>query len=188
VIERLLVWRGLEEWLAEAAHVVIDGARMTATGTQLGADPEPYRVDYELATAERFVTARLSVVARTAAGRRRLELVRASDGAWSANGEPLPGLESALDCDLGLCPLTNAMPVLRERLRYGGEPRDLVMAWVSVPDLSVHRSPQRYEPIDAHHVRYVSLDGDFRAELELDDDGLVVRYPRLAERLSSDVA
>jgi hypothetical protein len=37
-------------------------------------------------------------------------------------------------------------------------------------------------------VRYVSLDSDFRAELELDEDGLVVRYPRLAERLSSGAA
>jgi hypothetical protein len=32
-------------------------------------------------------------------------------------------------------------------------------------------------------VRYVSLDGDFRSELELDENGLVVRYPQMAERL-----
>jgi hypothetical protein len=32
-------------------------------------------------------------------------------------------------------------------------------------------------------VRYVALDGDFTADLELDADGLVVRYPRLAERV-----
>jgi hypothetical protein len=34
-------------------------------------------------------------------------------------------------------------------------------------------------------VRFVSLDGDFTAELELDDDGLVARYPRLAERVAT---
>ena len=186
--ERLLVWRGLEEWLAEAASVTIDGERLTASGTQLGAEPVPYRVDYELTTAERFVTERLSAWARTAGGERGLELARARDGAWTVDGQRRPDLEGALDCDLGYCPLTNTMPVLRERLRDGRGPRDLVMAWVSVPDLTVHRSAQRYEPIDAHSVRYVSLDGDFRAELELDDDGLVVRYPRLAERLSSEAA
>jgi hypothetical protein len=34
-------------------------------------------------------------------------------------------------------------------------------------------------------VRFVQLDGDFTAELELDEDGFVVRYPRLAERVPS---
>jgi len=69
--------------------------------------------------------------------------------------------------------------------RLGGEPVDHVMAWVSVPDLAVLRSEQRYEPIDASHVRYIGLDSDFTADLELDEDGLVVRYPRLAERVPS---
>ena len=32
-------------------------------------------------------------------------------------------------------------------------------------------------------VRFVSLDGSFRAELEYDEDGLVVSYPDLAERV-----
>jgi hypothetical protein len=180
VTERLLVWRGLEEWLAEAAAVVIDGGRLTASGTQLGAEPVPYRVDYELVTADRFVTARLSAVARTGGGERRLELLRHPDGGWTVDGAGRPDLDAALDCDLGNSPLTNTMPILRA----GGG--DFVMAWVSVPDLAVHRSPQRYEAIDARRVRYVGLDTGFSAELELDDDGLVVRYPRLAERLSSE--
>jgi uncharacterized protein len=187
-MERLLIWRGLEEWLAEAVAIAIEGDRLTARGTQLGAEPEPYRVDYELTTGERFVTERLSLSARTAGRERRLELAREGDGAWTADGTPLPDVDGALDCDLASSPVTNAMPILREGLREGGEPKDLVMTWVSVPDLGVSRSPQRYEPIDGRTVRYVSLDSDFRAELELDEDGLVVRYPRLAERLSSGAA
>jgi hypothetical protein len=186
--ERLLVWRGLEEWLAEAAAISIEADRLTAYGTQLGAEPQPYRVDYELTTGERFVTERLSANARTTATERRLELVRGDDGDWSANGERLPELQGALDCDLANCPVTNTMPVLRERLRERRESKDFVMAWVSVPDLEVRRSEQRYEPIDGHTVRYVGLDSGFRTELELDGDGLVVRYPRMAERLSSGAA
>ena len=59
------------------------------------------------------------------------------------------------------------------------------MAWVSLPDLAVTRSEQRYERIDDRRVRFVGLDDGFTAELELDEDGLVVRYPRLAERVVS---
>ena len=174
---RLLVWRGLEEWLAEACELELEGDRLQATGVQLGAEPHPYRVDYELTTGARWVTDRLFVKC----DERSLDLRRAGDGSWTANGEPQPHVEGALDCDLAFSPLTNFMPARR----LAGEPVDHVMAWVSVPDLAVLRSEQRYEPIDARHVRYVGLDSDFTADLELDEEGLVVRYPRLAERVPS---
>jgi hypothetical protein len=177
VTRRQLVWRGLEEWLAEECEVSLDGDRLQARGVQLGAEPHPYRVDYELTTRADWVTERLSV----RCGERSLDLRRAGDGTWTANGEPLPEVEGALDCDLAFSPLTNFMPARR----LGAEPVDHVMAFVSVPDLGVRRSPQRYEPIDAHRVRFVSLDSDFVSELELDDDGLVTRYPRMSELVPS---
>jgi hypothetical protein len=177
VSRRLVAWRGLEEWLAETCEVELEGDRLKATGVQLGAEPHPYRVDYELTTGARWVTDRLFVKC----GERALDLRRAGDGSWTANGEPQPHVEGALDCDLAFSPLTNFMPARR----LAGEPVDHVMAWVSVPDLTVLRSEQRYEPIDARHVRYIGLDSDFTADLELDEEGLVVRYPRLAERVPS---
>jgi hypothetical protein len=156
---------------------MLDGDRLQARGVQLGAEPHPYRVDYELTTGADWVTERLLV----RCDERSLDLVRAADGAWTANGEPQPHVEGALDCDLAFSPLTNFMPARR----LAGEPADHVMAWVSVPDLAVLRSEQRYEPIDEHHVRFIGLESDFTADLELDEDGLVVRYPRMAERVPS---
>jgi uncharacterized protein len=181
-MERLLIWRGLDAWRAESTHVRIEGDRLTAHGTQVGADP--YRLDYTLRTGPEFVTERLELSLLHSGGLRRLLLVRDPAGSWTADDRPLPELDGALDCDLGLCPLTNTMPVLRAGLLApGAEPHDFVMAWVAVPDLAVQRAEQRYEPIDGHHVRYV--DPSFEAVLELDDDGLVLHYPELAERVSS---
>jgi hypothetical protein len=177
VSRRQLVWRGLEEWLAEECAAVVDGDRLLARGVQLGAEPHPYRVDYELVTGVDWVTERLVA----ACGGQSLELLRSADGSWTANGEPLPELAGALDCDLAFSPLTNYMPARR----LGSEPVDHLMAFVEVPSLEVHPSRQRYEPIDERHVRYVSLDSDFAAELELDEEGFVVRYPRLAELVAS---
>jgi hypothetical protein len=172
---KLIVWRGLEEWLAEAAEVALDGDRLRARGTQLGADPRPYRVDYELETGPRWVTRRL----RLEGAERSLDLRRSEDGGWSANGEARPDLADAQDCDIQNSPLTNTMPILRE----GRRPVELAMAWVALPDLTVRVSHQRYEPLAGGGVRYISLDSDFTADLELDEDGFVTRYPRLAERI-----
>jgi uncharacterized protein len=181
-VERLVIWRGLGEWRAEVSHVRIEEGRMSAQGTQLGATPDRYRLDYSLRTGPQFVTETLELSLLRAGALKRLLLRRKADGGWSADGKPLPDVEGALDCDLGLCPLTNTMPVLRHGLLHSNaEPHDFVMAWIAVPDLTVHRSEQHYEPVDGHHVRYV--DTTFTAELELDDDGLVVRYPELAERV-----
>jgi hypothetical protein len=97
----------------------------------------------------------------------------------------LPDLAGALDCDLGLSPLTNSMPVLRHGLLEPGEPVELLMAWVAVPELTVHASAQRYVPLGEGVVRFESLDGEFTADIEFDADGLVVDYPGIARRLNS---
>lgn len=190
---RIVLWRGLEGWRewatgwhAEGAEVELGDDRLAASGTQLGSDPTPYRLDYDLETGPRWVTERLNVRVRTGTEERRLDLRRATDGTWTANGKPVPEVDGSVDCDLSYSPLTNSMPVLRERLLdEGATPMEFVMAWVDVPSLAVLRSRQRYEPIDTSRVRYADpshRDG-FTADLEFDADGLLVRYEHLAQRV-----
>ena len=56
------------------------------------------------------------------------------------------------------------------------------MAWVAVPDLAVHRSEQRYEPIDGHAVRYVGS-GQFTADTRARRRRVRDLYPGFAERV-----
>ena len=78
------------------------------------------------------------------------------------------------------------MPILRHGFQRKGS-GDFVMAFVRLPTLRVEASPQRYEHVRTTDrgsvVRYISRDGDFTAELELDRDGLLEFYPRLARRI-----
>jgi uncharacterized protein len=182
---RALAWQGVEEWLAEHAQIDLGDDGVMATGVQLGVEPEPYLVEYRLDAPSGWITRRLEVEASGAGWRRSLTLEHDGRGGWTADGEPVPDVDGALDCDLAFSPLTNLMPVRRSALHQRAGSEDFVMAWVSVPDLRLHASPQRYEHVRPGVVRYVALDGDFTAELELDDDGLVVRYPRLAERVGA---
>jgi uncharacterized protein len=182
---RAIVWTGLEEWLAEHAQVDVGDDGVLATGVQLGAEPEPYIAEYRLDVPSGWITRRLEVEASGAGWRRWLTLEHDGSGRWTADGERRPDLDGALDCDLAFSLLTNLMPIRRSELHRRAGSEDFVMAWVSVPDLKLHASPQRYEHVCPGVVRFVSLDGDFTAELELDDDGLVARYPRLAERVAA---
>ena len=105
---------------------------------------------------------------------------------------PAPGgdhgaVTGALDCDLAFCPLTNVMPIRRHELHLHPGGRDFLMAWISVPDLGLPPSRQRYEHVGRRDgrlvVRYVGEHRSCVGELELDEDGFVLLYPDLARRV-----
>jgi hypothetical protein len=198
-MERCIAWMKEQPPGAELVRVRVEGTRLEAAGVAIGAARGPYRLDYELETAGDFITSRLGIRVQGQGWSRRLELVRSPSGLWSCDadqqgdpGLPAPGgdmalVEGALDCDLALSPLTNTMPVLRHGLLEGGGPVDFLMAWVSVPDLAVSPSEQRYRFIraggDRRIVRYEGKHRSFVGDLELDTDGFVIYYPQLAHRL-----
>jgi uncharacterized protein len=180
---------------AEYVEVTLATDGLSASGVAIGGEPVAYRLDYTLETGPDFVTARLEVTTRGEGWRRTLDLRRGGSGDWTAQEarpgstpEGLRGLGGALDCDLGLSPLTNSMPVLRHRLLEVDGSVDFLMAWVSVPDLGVHPSRQRYtalrgDPGGDRLIRYESVDSTFTADLVFDRDGLVIDYPGIGRRL-----
>ncbi|GGX07590.1 hypothetical protein GCM10010297_31670 [Streptomyces malachitofuscus] len=180
---RVITWDVTASGGLETAWVEFGEGALRARGRAAGTVPEPYWITYDLQTADGFVTRRLTVTAEDASGTRTLELLHDGRGGWTANGERAPGPAGALDCDLGLCPLTNTMPVLRHELHRRPGEREFLMAWVSVPDLGVRPSLQTYTHLGPRRVRYAS--GDFSSDLEFDDDGCVVDYPGLARRLTA---
>jgi hypothetical protein len=155
-VERTLVWHGIDASRIEIAYAEVENATLRARGTQIGVESEPYELRYDLEHA-----------------RLHVEIV----GGRSLDVE----LEDAEFFDLGYSPLFNSLPIFRYQLHRGGEPREFVMRWVSVPDLEVQRSEQRYEPVMPEIVRFRA--GSFSEEIEFDEDGFVTRYPGLAERL-----
>ncbi|MFF4501347.1 putative glycolipid-binding domain-containing protein [Streptomyces sp. NPDC001401] len=185
VAAHAITWEVLESRGYETAWVEFAEGSLLAHGRAVGTVPEPYWISYELTTGEGFVTRRLAVTAETETSTRTLDLRRDDAGRWTADGEPLPGVDGALDCDLGLCPLTNTMPVLRHDLHRAPGEREFLMAWVSVPGLVVRPSLQTYTHLGrtdgGGHVRFAS--GEFRSDLEFDADGCVVDYPGMATRL-----
>ena len=203
---KLISWLGTDADRWETTRIDLSNDNgFVATGFQAGMDPEPYQVFYKLDVRRGFIHSHLVVRATGNGWHRELFLRRNESGAWTwralAKGEcrlPAPGapreleaeLDGALDCDLGLSPLTNLMPVRRTDLHTGPGSCDITVAWVAVPQLTVHAAPQRYEHLRTHDngsaVRFTALDSGFTADLELDPDGLVVSYPGLARRARSN--
>ena len=157
-----------------------------AEGTQIGVEPAPYRLTYALDAGEGWVTRRLAVRLTDASGAERSVLLEHDlAGAWRVDGADAAALDGARDCDLGFSPLTNLMPLRRHGLHRRAGQVELLMAWVDVPSLAVVPYRQRYTHVAPGRVRYASIDlhEGFTAELEVDADGLIERYPQLARRV-----
>lgn len=163
-----LLWHLPEEGRREIAWIELgDDDTLAARGRQWCAGEPGYVLDYELETSPGYVTERLHA---SIAGGAEVALVRGQSAE----------LEGVLDCDLGFSPLTNAMPVLRDRMHEGGDARELDVAWVSVPGLAVHRDHQIYEPLGGGRIRFRSPEADFERVISLTPDGFVRDYPDIA--------
>jgi hypothetical protein len=163
-----LLWELPEEQRREVAWIEYrDDDALAARGLQWTAGDAAYALEYALETTAGFVTQRLHV--RVADGP-ELILERGRS----------PELDGVLDCDLGFSPLTNAMPVLRDHMQTGGPAKEIDVAWVSVPDLTVHRDHQIYEPLGDGRLRFASPEAGFERVIELTSDGFVRDYPDIA--------
>ena len=168
-------------------HLVL-GER-SADSVVLAFDEEqgPFRLVYRLAWDDswRLRDAGLGVTTERAA--RSLILRADGRGGWrDGDGRPIDELEGCTDIDIWPTPFTNTFPIRREPMAVG-ERRRFLVAWVGAPDLTVRARPQAYTRLAERLYLFESLDeSGFQAELPVDDEGIVLDYPGLFERVKVD--
>ncbi|MCR2783922.1 MULTISPECIES: putative glycolipid-binding domain-containing protein [unclassified Microbacterium] len=194
-------WRGEDDpSRIDTAYVRFRPAAMRAHGSSV---TRQYTLSWTLDVGEGWLTQHLRVRVLGKGWSRSLDLRRDSAGEWRSTVAqtgtvdlPAPGigpdvdLHDAVDCDLGLCPVTNVMPIRRLDLhRSDHDETRLAMAWVEVPTLRVLRKEQLYS---SHYdgverkVRYRTGDGEFTSDITVDHNGMVIDYPGLAWRVTAD--
>ncbi|GAA0895951.1 putative glycolipid-binding domain-containing protein [Virgisporangium aurantiacum] len=183
VVWASLAWPGTEHLV-----LTVDSGGIRADSLAVHALPDgpPVRVGYTLTTDDAARTRNVSIEVTASARTERLTLRADGAGAWTdGDGRPIADLDGCLDVDISCTPLTNTFPIRRLGLAVG-DSADLEMAYVTLPPLRVRKAGQRYTRLpdgpDGPVYRYES--GTFRADLAVDADGLVVRYPELWRRTS----
>jgi hypothetical protein len=185
-MRRELLWSALEGPGLEHLAVEFGEDGGAADGVVVGiAGQEPFRLRYQVGWDASWRT-RTVRVSRLATETWELELTADGFGHWfAADGSPLPALAGCADVDIEATPLTNTLPIRRLRLRPG-EAADVRVVYIAVPGLAVTAESQRYvagpDPNDRGY-RFESSDGEFVAEIAVDEDGLVLDYPGLFRRV-----
>jgi hypothetical protein len=100
---------------------------------------------------------------------------------WQANKRAVPFAAGMHDIDLEVTPSTNTLSIRRLALKEG-ESQQVDAVWVRFPSLTLERLQQRYTRIGRRLYKYETSTG-YKAELEVDQSGLVVRYGDLWRRV-----
>jgi uncharacterized protein len=171
-------WRDWSEDSIEHLALVEGADGISVDSVIVGADVAlRYRLSCD--ARWRLRTARVEVVGRDCF----VSLSSDGKGTWTGgDGAALSDLDGAVDIDIAATPFTNTLPIRRLGLRQG-ESAEIIVAYVSIPELRVTAERQRYTCLEPGRLyRFQSLDGDFTRDIEVDANGLVVTYPGLFRR------
>lgn len=144
----------------------------------------PFRLTYRLIWDELRRVREAQVVVATENFIRSLHLKTDGQGHWQqGNGPALAELDGCVDVDIWPTPFTNSFPIWREPMAVG-ERREFRMVWISAPDLTVQPQSQAYTRLADRIYLFENLDTTgFRAELPVDENGVVLDYPDLFRRV-----
>jgi hypothetical protein len=143
---------------------------VTAEGVLIGpAGGRLFACSYLVCCDEQWRVRRFDV---HVAGKGRVSLRADGAGNWSdPDGAPLPALQGCMDVDLSGSPFTNTLPIRR-------------IGDADLPKLDVEPVAQAYTRVAPDRVRFESLSRPFAADLDIDDDALVLRYEGLFTRVA----
>jgi uncharacterized protein len=183
-ILRSLLWSRRDQTSLEYFQLYHSADEIRLSGTVLTLhDEQPLRIEYVVQCDPSWVTRAVRIDLTHDAAKSELSIIADDQRRWWSEGKELEAVTGCLDVDISLSPSTNTLPIRRLSLARGEE-SDVVAAWIRFPDLAIEALPQRYVRTGENLYRYASNGGAFTADLEVDDLGLVVRYPPLWERVS----
>ncbi|WP_431966526.1 putative glycolipid-binding domain-containing protein [Nocardia sp. bgisy134] len=182
----ILTWRAHNATRMESVRVTLNGNRIRAAGRMIGGaceDHPAFSASYDLVTDENGATKRLSLRATTAAGERHASIARDEENYWlvDAGGSHVRStFAGALDVDVVLSPFFNTLPIRRYGLQHAVDDVQVPVVYVRLPDLLVQEASLVYSSgTDGISV----LSPVSSATVTVDEDGFLLDYPGLAERI-----
>jgi uncharacterized protein len=142
----------------------------------------PLRLEYKVNCDARWST-KYCLIRQNFMGHQTNLALRAEGDRWQVNGIITPELDGCTDVDLGLSPSTNTLAINRLRLAEGAK-GVIRAAWVKFPECTVAVLPQSYECIGNRQYLYRSLTSDFKALLDIDENGVVKTYERIWQQIA----
>jgi hypothetical protein len=175
------LWRRLDRPGHDACRLEQRDEGWRLEGTAVFAENgSPARLTYEIACDPQWRTERGRVQGWLGPEPVAFDIAHTGRGAWTLNGNVVPGLDGCADLDLGFTPATNLLQLRRLALAPG-QAADVAVAWLDVAGGTLEVLFQRYERRSTATYFYAAPRFDYSAVLIVDATGFIHRYPGLWE-------
>jgi hypothetical protein len=174
----------------ESVRVQLSGKRLKANGRIVAAAAETnpaFAAYYDLQTDESGATKRLGLTVTVAERERQLAIARDEENMWLVTdhqGESRASYDGALDVDLVFSPFFNALPIRRCGLTERADSICVPTIYVRLPEMAVTSATISYSSAGPDADEGIKVHSPVsEVTLTVDDDGFIVDYPGLAERI-----
>src|SRR5262245_26417208 len=173
---RSILWRRLDRPGHEAAWLVSVGPGWRLTGAAtFPQEHHPCALIYTVDCDAGWRTVSGTVTGRVGDRDVSIELRVDAERRWFVDGVECKAVAGCLDVDYGFSPATNLLPIRRLQLEVGAS-ASVRAAWLRFPSLELELLEQVYHRTAAQTYLYESGGAAFRAELTVDEHGMVTRY------------
>lgn len=181
-MQKIIVWKN--STINTTEFVSIEKEEMTTvkgyiTGEGFG---KPWLVRYTLTLNPRW-EAQTVFIEVMSEQNYTIELYKNDLQQWlNEKGEHLEAFDGCVDVDISFTPFTNSLPINRLQLTKG-EGQNISVVWVDIKNGDVKRVKQRYLNKGSRIYKYENEHSGYISELIVDDEGYVVDYPGVWQKI-----
>jgi uncharacterized protein len=179
-MQKKITWHGKQQVSTETCEISASEAGIEVRGSVAGVsdDGTEFEIKYTLELSPEWDIQHV-VVRDVKNEGNELDLQRENGQWFDVDGLHLEEFDGVEFVDMTITPLTNTLPI--KRLQFDGdEPQKINVLFIELPEFNIRRVEQIYSKIGKNTYHYQDIEvPDFVADLVVDDDGLVIIYPRL---------
>ncbi|QIY89174.1 putative glycolipid-binding domain-containing protein [Chryseobacterium gallinarum] len=180
---KTLIWQGIAFQSLEYFKLKEENGNHIANSRIIGRYHDSiYTIDYHITidkdwnTLDFLIESEINTVKHTLKGKKIQD-------EWEINNSMNPDLKGFIYIDISLTPFTNTLPINNLKLPVNGS-QEIKVIYIDVLNNVIKPVSQQYTRIAPDTYHYDNLQTDFKADILVDADGLVVSYPELFEKIA----
>ncbi|MEJ5105718.1 putative glycolipid-binding domain-containing protein [Chryseobacterium sp. MYb328] len=180
---KTLIWQGIAFQSLEYFNLTEDDKNFIVESRIIGSyEGKMYTVDYQLIIdlnwniLEFIIESEVNTVKNKLTGRKLQD-------EWEINNVINPDFKGFPFIDISLTPFTNTLPI--NNLQWAeNDSQEIKVIYIDILNNLIKPVTQQYTKIDKHTYHYDNLQTDFKADIVVDENGLVVNYPGLFVKIA----
>lgn len=179
---KTLIWKGIAYQSLEYFNLKENNENYIVESRIIGSyKKQIYNVSYNLTIDKNWTIQEFNIESEVNTVKNRL-IGKKLQNNWEINNAIDPGFKDFIFIDISLTPFTNTLPINHSHIPKGGS-QEIKVIYIDVLNNIIKPAPQLYTRISEDQYRYENLLSDFKADILVDENGLVVNYPGLFEKM-----